>query len=470
MEIKSQKIVNVISSHVFFLLAVIVFSVQAAWLSLTVRFPMAYDEAYHLGLIKFYSHHLNPIITSQPQDSYKFGAIIQNPSFLYHYSLSFLDRFISIFTSSTVIHVMGLRLINVVFIVISLFVMRRLLLALNFSSGLSNVIVILFAFTPIVIALSAQINYDNLVILLVSICVYQTVVIFKEYERKVFNAKRLIFLISLCLFSSLVKYSFLPIFAAIVFLLIWKLLVTRKKYGLKVYKNYKNAFVKINRAQRTLLVLILLSGSLLFTRFYIYNIVRYSNPIPQCNQILKIDDCKQYYAWDQNYTLEQYKLSHPKLKRRNIVYFSGNWLISYYFSVYGESKPLYGIFYISPIFTLVVGLFAFFATIFTLGNLKKIFKDNPSLIILLVVSLLYTGALWSRNYHDYLHLDQIVAISGRYIIPVLVFIYAILAFGFRKAIGNQKNRLVPKTILATIILLLFLTLGGFTPVSYTHLY
>ena len=92
-----------------FIALLCLFGAETAWLSVTSRFQMAFDESYHLGLIQFFSHRLNPIVTSQT-NSYNLGAIAHNPSFLYHYLLSFPYRLLDSLGASLRVEVVSLRL------------------------------------------------------------------------------------------------------------------------------------------------------------------------------------------------------------------------------------------------------------------------------------------------------------------------------------------------------------------------
>ena len=462
MKSKNGKIAGIIGSQWFFLFTLLLFIFESSWLSLTVRFPMAFDEAFHFGLIQFFSKHLYPVITSQSPNTYQYGAIVQNPSFLYHYLMSFPYRLISIFTNSTVVHVAGLRLINVGLVVISLIVMRLLLRRLNMSPALTNLLIFMFAFTPIVTALSAQISYDNLLILSVSICLYVTTLFLQKLSLHSVDSKLLLILAGLCIYSSLIKFSFLPIFAALTAVIIWRLVQYQKQYNSNLLRDFSKGFSTINKRTRVVLIGLLIIGSSLFIRIYIVNIFEYKNPVPQCNQVLSVTDCKNYYAWDSNYNLRQYKLSHPNLKQGNIFIYSAHWIVANYFQIYGEIRPMFGLYYISFLFTSIVGLLGLFAVMFWVINFKKILIFSRELILLYAVIVLYMVSVWIRNYHDYLHLGQPIAISGRYLIPVLLYIYMILAIGLQSQISDSRSRSrMLKNCLALLIIALLLCFGGF---------
>lgn len=462
MEIKIRKLSDIIGSGRLFLFTVFLFVAETGWLSLTSRFPMAFDEAYHFGLIQYFSHHLNPIITKQASSSYKFGAIIQDPSFLYHYLMSFPYRFIELFTKSYEVQVIGLRFINIIIAVFSLIVLRKILRAIGFSAALTNILVLAFALTPMVTALSAQINYDNLLILAVCLCVYETILCIKELDSKVLNVGRLITLLCLCLFASLVKFAFLPILVAIFGLVLWRLLVFSRSRKASVLNLAKKNFKKLSTSTKIILILATVLGSFLFTRFYIVNVVKYHSPAPQCNQILSIEDCKQYYAWNSNYMLAQQHAVHPVKRSMDVITYFSYWFLLLVLELFGEIMPLQGISYVSEPFIVIVIILASSALMCTIVNFRNMLR-NRSLLAVSIIALLYLIALFARNYHDYLRFDQPVAIDGRYLIPVLIYIYALLGTGLRdtlNTLGSYGPRL--KGILALVVIISFIIFGGFT--------
>ena len=63
-----------------FYLIVILFGVQAVWFAFTARYPMAFDENFHFGLIQLHAQQWLPFFTSQPLHAEQFGAVVRDPS------------------------------------------------------------------------------------------------------------------------------------------------------------------------------------------------------------------------------------------------------------------------------------------------------------------------------------------------------------------------------------------------------
>ncbi len=63
----TERIIKLLGSSKFFWAIVVVVVLQAAWIALSGRYPMAFDEDFHLGIIRLYAHHASPFWSSQPE-------------------------------------------------------------------------------------------------------------------------------------------------------------------------------------------------------------------------------------------------------------------------------------------------------------------------------------------------------------------------------------------------------------------
>ncbi len=457
-----HKITKILASTWFFRLTIAIFAAEVSWLVFTSRFPMAFDEAFHLGMIQFFVHHFNPVITSQPASSYKYGAIIQDPSFLYHYLMSFPYRLMSMITASLEVKVIILRFINLFFALSSLIIMKKLLRRISLSELFSNLTILLFALTPIFTVLSAQISYDNLFILMTALCLYETVIFLQQLDRKQFSTKQLMIVLSLCLFSSLVKYAFLPILLGVTITVIWKIVDYQHRSKFNLITVALADLRKLSVFTKSVLIITCLLGGSLFVRFYGVNIVKYRNPAPQCNQLLSIQACEKYYAWDENYTSQQNYKSHRSVKQENVIAYGFFWLYAYSLYLYGSIMPLQGFYYIPSVFYLMIALALFIGLVFTIINFGKIYRQHIYVVILSFISLVYVMFLFGKNYFDYLQLGHPAAISGRYLLPVIFYFYILLGLGIKHAFEEKKWSIRAKKGMAVIIVLAFVCYGGFS--------
>ncbi len=104
----AQAFIAFLGSRTFFVITVLLFVVQASWIALSARYPQAFDEQFHLGLIRLYAQHWSPFLAHQPAGADVYGAMFRDPSYLYHYLFSFPYRLIAHFTHDETIQVIWL--------------------------------------------------------------------------------------------------------------------------------------------------------------------------------------------------------------------------------------------------------------------------------------------------------------------------------------------------------------------------
>src|SRR5260221_1580992 len=81
-------ITRVLDSERCFHIILGTFIVQALWFAFSDRYPMAFDESFHFGLIQLHAGQWLPFFTHTPAHSEVYGAVARDPSYLYHYLLS----------------------------------------------------------------------------------------------------------------------------------------------------------------------------------------------------------------------------------------------------------------------------------------------------------------------------------------------------------------------------------------------
>ncbi|NDC31927.1 MAG: hypothetical protein EBZ58_13580, partial [Bacteroidetes bacterium] len=214
-----------VASPRFFVGIVALFIIQAVWIAISSNYPMAFDEDFHMGLIKLYSEHLLPFWSSHPASGDAYGALTRDPSYLYHYILGIVYLPIKAIFQSFSAQIIIFRFINIGLFAFGLYVFRKLLLASKASSVIVNLSLFLFVLIPAVPLLGAQINYDNLIIPITAYALLLGLQFVQSLKKKSFDFMKLLKLVLVCLFGSLVKYAFLPIFLAIVVFILFYSLV-----------------------------------------------------------------------------------------------------------------------------------------------------------------------------------------------------------------------------------------------------
>lgn len=450
-------------SSLFFYLTASFLALSALWITLSAGYPLPFDEYYHFGIIKVYAHQWLPFITQQPPEASLYGDITRYTSYLYHYLMSFPLRVIAIVSQNETTQIIILRLINIALTVGGLFVFRRVLLRAKLSKPLVHVVLAMVALTPIVSLLAAQINYDNLLFLLVPLTILFAQ---KTIQSDQVDAKNIVLLISVGLLACLVKYPYAPIFVALIGFVA---IVLIKRHGQKIIKRFPDSFrIQTTPAKIALILLAMLAVGLAAERYGV-NLARYGDPIPPCEQVQSFEVCKHYTPWWRNYNYQQQLREHPPLS--SVFSFTGTWfnkMIEGFFIPFSHlpdgTRTLADPF--GPIVTksvLPVQYTTGWVVLFGGGLLTVFFIrrlwQNVMLRLFMVVSVVYVGTLWLNNFSSYLALGEPLAIQARYLLLVVPLVFACIA----QAAAYALKRRSFKTILATIGLLVYINGAGVAP-------
>ncbi len=456
--LNTNRIIAFLSSRKFFKLIVGLFIVQAAWIALSGHYPMAFDEDFHLGVIRLYAHHLSPFWDVDPSDGATFGAISRDPSYFYHYLMSFPYRLISVFTDNQSLQVLILRTMNIGFFAAGLPLYRRLLLKTGASKSIVHISLLILVLIPIVPMLGAQINYDNAIIPLTALTLLLAIQVSESLRKQSVDVTKLLWFVAVCLFASIIKYAYLPIFiGASGFLLFRAWQVYRRPSALA--HAFKKSWSKLTGWNRwgLIILVVLLAG--LFTERYGVNLVRYHEPVPDCAQVLTYNECRHYPPWIRDYNFEATK---PANNDKNPISYSrhwlyGNWMRSFFAldgptNDYQTRGPLL-LPAIAGAVLPVVGLAAL------VGTARKLWKsyDKRVLWLFSVATTLYIVILWVTQYQLYVRTAQPVAINGRYLLPVLPLVITMSALGLQLLLGTRKRL---QLLMATVSIVCLMWGGG----------
>lgn len=409
-----------VASHQFFYLIVGLLVFEALWLALSGKYPMAFDEDFHFGIIKLYAGHLNPFWNAHPPGADVYGPITRDPSYLYHYLMSFPYRFLRVVTDNTQLQIICLRFINIGLLSASLPLYRKLLLRTGASKKLVHIVLLLFVLVPIVPLLAAQINYDNLIVPMTALSLLLTLRVADSFQANHIDVQSILKLIVVCLLSSLVKYAYLPIFIVIVCFLvvrIWQVHGSRASFGRAFSKGwqYTQGF------GRWAAVGLLVISSVLFVERYGVNIARFHTPVPDCAQVLLYDQCQHYGPWIRDHDFAKNK---PVNADKSPVNYTQHWLYGMWFrsffavdgpaTLYQTRGPL-TLPGISVILLTLLSVIAF------LGTARQVWRryNTSSLWLLSAGAAVYVIVLWLTEYQLFLETGQPVAINGRYLLPIL---------------------------------------------------
>ncbi len=430
-----KKLDAFISGRRFFILILTLFIFSASWITLSGRYPMPFDEQTHVGTIQYYADHPNPFANTQPPETYQYGLIAHDPSYLYHYLLSFPWRLITALTSNFMTQVIVLRAINIALFAFAIVLFRKVLRRAKLSERITNISIFLFVLTPLVPQVAAQINYDNVFILILAACLLLTQVVTQKLKSSSWDITRLGLLSGLVLLGTLFKFTFLPMAAAIFGYLAWQIIKTKKKNN-KLFASFKPQLAKMPKLKLWALIIFVLLSLGLFVQRYGYNIVRYSSLNPACRQVISEEACLKNTVIQRNHDFLADKPTTFKLNPFEYLLYWFNHMgfnlmfaLNGPYSAYFIGRPL-----VFPELTAIV--FGTAGLVLSVYFWRKIWA-NSALRFLILIIFAYGLSLLVNNYLNFLKYDFPVAVQGRYLIPILIPVYAIFALAFKNLFKSK---------------------------------
>lgn len=415
----------------------LVFVLLASRIAFGAHYLLPYDEGYHIGIIETYAHHLNPFLSSQPVGADAYGAVVRDPSYLYHYLMSFPFRLIVHITQTPMQQVFALRAINIALGLCTLYLVYRLMRRCGLSTLGSQLVAFGLAVTPVFYDVAAQVNYDNLLMPAVLLALLLGLRLVREIEQENLSFRLLGGFCATLLLASLIKFTFLPVAAALV---IGVLAGGMRIAGLRgAWVQVARSYRRAGRRERAVVILLVLLASFAWGQRYAVNIVQYHDPNPDCAAVLPISSCSKYSIWVRNNQLHVTAPERSTVSTDPIA-FTAYWLRSMYFEVYSlvYSSPD-KVTYVTKdpvrIIARAVVVVGFMA------GVAVLLKANKSWLLMGMVVTVYLAALWHQNYSDFSAMRVIVAVQGRYLLPIMPLVYGFAAFGYEAFYRAARERL-----------------------------
>lgn len=452
-----------ISSKVFFVFTVVLLIAQSVWLAFSAIFPLPFDEYYHIGLMKIYSTQWAPFIVHQPADASIYGDITRQPSYLYHYLMSFPYRFFDLFTNNQTVIIILLRLLNISMVCIALVLFRKLLLSWGVSRRITHIVLLAFVCTPIVPLLAAHNNYDNAVLFLTPIFLLLATKLIRGSTNL---AKHTTLFLLVGMFAVLVKINFLPIFGITC---IYASTIIWNKHRSKVFRMFVSSWEATPKSFVLLLICIafvIVSG--LFIERNGANLVRYKTIEPDCAQVQSEQLCSNSMVWQRNHNNAQNKPATPLYG--NPASYAQHWVTKVmrgYYAIFSHTptnvispQEPYGPIVLKPLLPLPIsiGYIILVAGLTSIIIYWRRLWNMRYMRFALVLCTGYMTVLWVFNYSNYLSLGAAQAIQARYTYPLLVIMFALVAQATNLAIKSRQH----KTWLVAGVLFLYFYSGGIT--------
>jgi hypothetical protein len=450
---KMQKIyttiVKFLGSKTFFWLIIVFFILESLWIALSFRFPMIYDEAFHVPLIRVFSHQWSPIINNQPLAYDHFGDLAHQGSLFYHYLMSFPYRLISLFSSSQEVQVITLRVLNILMGASGLIIFMHLFKRIGIKRVHTNIALLIFVLLPIVPFVAATINYDNMLFLLTAPYLLICVRLIKTQKVSWYNYVNLILV---GCFASLVKFTFLPIFAASV---LYLSVVLFRRHGKKMFSDLARSFGKSRRPWQILAALALIFFVGMFSLVYVQNMVRYGDPDPPCVKTLSQQRCLASGPIARNIQAAQTKNERPT---EPFPAYANRWFNNMLLVTdFSGANTAHGAKIKSPLSSMNTLVFCgVFASVGTLLYAWRSVRKNDSWYFLLTIVVVLVVVVFFDNYSSYLKLHAAYAIQPRYLLSILPIVLVMMVV----AAGYILRKLPYLKLASLIAVLLLFTQGG----------
>lgn len=427
---KSNWMANAVASRTFRIAVFLWFVFQAAYMAISTRPGISPDETYHFSLIQLFAKNgWLPFIHSQT-GFYQLGEVVHLPIFLYHYLLSLPYHLFSGSSHSLVI----LRLINIVFGVLSFYFVAKIADRLGATALVKNLSLFMLSNTLMFVFLAGMLNYDNLFILLSLMDFYFLLRLIEKFN---FTYLLMLFIVSLA--NLLTVINAWPIVASVLVVLIFK-------YRSLDIKFRRDILDPLHQTGNLLLLIPLILLSLLFVQRYVVNVVEYHSPIPACQKVNTPAQCEKNPIIQRD---EAFNAAAPPSDLSSVTSYFGTWatwMRVRTFGIFGHKLTDA---------TKLIDTWSFILlALFAIAIIRRLSPGDIKISVLLGISIFYGLVLYLDNYSAYRHTGVTgAAAQGRYLFPFLPLIYII---GNRYLLQIIRGRYLQPLYIA-ITLIVFIT-------------
>ena len=454
------------STRSFYIAVMVFFVVSSTYVAVVSLYPMAFDEEVHYGLIQAYSESVNPFALQQLPEYDKYGSVVTDPSYLFHYLMSFPYRMLSaVFSSDTPI-IIGLRLINVAFFAAALVIFRRLLLEARVSRGVTHVVLAVMVLVPIVPLVAGQVNYDNLLLL---VCAGLFLTAWRVHEQLRAQSdqvgRTLVYVALLAFYGSVVKYAIIPILLAVFLYVVFELVLAARRDGIKsLYQTVARGLQRVSITTKVVLLIALIVGVGLFAQRYVLNAVQYGSPVPKCDAVMSVERCRDFgpYRRDDNYRKSNENREVRSLPHYTATHFAWGMWHRLYFTIAGPTNYHSNYRHLPIMSNTAVAIVALGALAFIV-QARSLLRRYPAFWLFIATSVLYVAILLMQLYNTYATTGIPAAINGRYLLLILPLAGAIGATAIIELMRRLKIDYLAGVFTLAVLLLL---LQGGGPISY----
>ena len=451
---------RILDAPKFFWLIIGLFALSALWVATASAYPMAFDEDFHLGIIKIYAAHPSPFGLIPTREMAQFGNVPYDPSYLYHFLFGPLYNLAQGLHFSSIGTIIFLRFVNIGLFLGAVVMTKKVLAQLGATQVMQNSLIALWLLIPIMSQLAGQINYDNLFLLEVATTFWLSLRILRSLTKKHQLPARELWLLGIvCLLSAVTKYAFLPIAFGILLVIFIVMLRQRRGFWTLIGQSFQEFW-----HTRWLIKALLIGSlgvSLILSSRYVTDILQFRSVTPSCDETFMVSDCMAYGPYERDELLAQ-NISSDFTPLDPVSYVGVHWIPGMmnrlFFAVAGASND----FDTQPPLTIPIMLYSIFGVIVFIGIGLAMWQRKLSSAEWLVLSafFVYGLALIVQLYQSYRHTGEPVAINGRYLLPLLPLV-GYVPLRYFSSLQLYRRIVRPQAaIIAVVMLVLAVSQGG----------
>jgi hypothetical protein len=451
--------------HAVILAALLYFAIRLIFFAVNLSPYVPPDESTHFGISRLFQQ--TWLIPADTNESWAYGQITHRP-FLYYW---LMGRFLhlNIFGISDLLF---LRLVNAAIALVTVFLGLQWIRLVTPNRATQALFVILLTNTPMYTFVGASVSYDNLTILWAVCALYY---LMRLQKNPCFDDLFVFVLILLA--GALSKKTFLPL--APLFLILGVFHITPKLYTNKIDRQL---ILRVPHGWQVIwsaLIIVLLIFNL---RLYGGNLINYGCLIPTHDQVLTLEQAMQNRIFARNHIIRSFKadqlsytkalqmaarIGHPGDRRATVYLIErirqhktkperlmgpGKYALVWW------QKMLQGLMGIvghrtmtKPLSIMAIYQAVFFTALLLLLVLWVKDSGRTGLANAAVIFLFYAIILmFFINYPTYRqYYSLLLKLQGRYLLPVIVPLYGLVACSYMEAIKTNWLKAVVLCLLAS---------------------
>ena len=410
------------------------FIFQSTFFALNVRYQVPPDEGAHFTVAKLYNE-TNCFTLENRPETFALGNL--KTRLLYPMIMGKL--FLNINNFFRISDYIFLRIINVILGIFFMFFSYLMIKEITNNKLIQLTVLIVLSNLMMLVFLYGAISPDNLINLIAVMSIYYMIRFIKTYNRFY-----LLMILSTMLIGSFTKISYLPLIVIELGILLF--------FIKKIIKNKDKYFIKKIKIKELICIVVIIIIGTANVMHYGENLIKYKNLKPSLAEA-EGEDLK---SANEEVYIRIIETAHTRDKM-NIFKYSVKWYIYIKDKILGIMAHLNIHKGINTIQMVSIDIIILISTIVLLLNIKKLIKDTP-LLILVLISISYLLIIFLYvNYRNYsITRVHTAGLQGRYLFPIIAPLITFIIYFFMFKLPETL-----KVLFALFITIVFVSEGFF---------